>query len=273
MKLRYAGTCRLCGTGLPARAEAVYERATRTVRCITCAVVAKPVGIGQSQPDRTDPQPREDADRGIAGSSARREYERRKSKDEERLREKWGRLGGLAVALSDERQSTKAWERGTAGEERLGARLDSLASAEIAVLHDRRIPGTKANIDHIVVTTAGIWVIDAKRYKGRPELKIEGGILRPRVEKLLVGRRDCTKLVDGVIKQVELVRSVVGEVEVTGALCFVDADWPLIAGSFTTRNVHVLWPKRLARILREPSAGEVDVATVRDSLASRFECA
>jgi Nuclease-related domain len=176
----------------PAHAEAVYERATKTVRCITCAVVTEPVVNEESQPEPADPQPAEVADPGIAGSSARREYERRKAKDEERLREKWGPFGGLAVALSDERQSTKVWEHGAVGEERLGARLDSLASAEIAVLHDRRIPGTKANIDHIVVTKAGIWVIDAKRYKGRPELKIEGGILRPRVEKLFVGRRDCT---------------------------------------------------------------------------------
>lgn len=31
MKLRYAGVCRLCGTELPARAEAIYERASKTV--------------------------------------------------------------------------------------------------------------------------------------------------------------------------------------------------------------------------------------------------
>lgn len=36
MKLRYAGSCRLCGTELPARVEAVYERATKTVRCVEC---------------------------------------------------------------------------------------------------------------------------------------------------------------------------------------------------------------------------------------------
>lgn len=49
----------------------------------------------------------------------------------------------------------------------------------------------------------------AVRYKGRPELKIEGGILRPRVERLLVGRRDCTKLGDGLLKQITLVREAV----------------------------------------------------------------
>ncbi|MEI2671103.1 MAG: nuclease-related domain-containing protein [Marmoricola sp.] len=91
-------------------------------------------------------------DAGTAGSSARREYERRKAKDEERLRQKWGKLGGIAVALSDEKQSTKAWATGAVGEERLGARLDSLVSESIAVLHDRRIPGSKANIDHIAIT-------------------------------------------------------------------------------------------------------------------------
>lgn len=34
---------------------------------------------------------------------------------------------------------------------------------------------------------------------------MEGGILRPRTEKLLVGSRDCTKVVDGVLKRVALV--------------------------------------------------------------------
>jgi hypothetical protein len=145
-----------------------------------------------------------------------------------------------------------------------------VAAAGVAVLHDRRIPGSKANIDHIAITPGGIWVIDAKRYKGRPELKIEGGILRPRVEKLLVGRRACTKLVDGVLKQVEVVRHLVGDVPVTGALCFVEADWPLIRGAFSTRGVHVLWPKRLATVLTEQTAGDVDVARMRESIASRF---
>ena len=42
------------------------------------------------------------------GTSAQREYERRKANDEAKLRAKWGKLGGLAVALSDEKQSTKA---------------------------------------------------------------------------------------------------------------------------------------------------------------------
>lgn len=271
MRLRYAATCRLCGTELAARTEAIYEAETKTVRCLECNVATADVNDLPGINLAGDLSPSEAT--GTAGSSARREYERRKAKDEERLRQKWGRLGGIAVVLADERQSTKAWATGAIGEEKLGTRLDSLVSESIAVLHDRRIPGTGANIDHIVITQAGIWVIDAKRYKGRPELKVDGGFLRPRIEKVLVGRRDCTKLVDGVRRQVDLVREVVDDVPVVGALCFVEADWPLIGGSFTTREVHVLWPKRLAKVLFEGESADLDVVAIRDSVATRFKSA
>jgi hypothetical protein len=269
MKLRYAGICRLCGVELPARAEAIYERATRTVRCVACESTPPDLERMQSV---VDPEV-VPLDPGVAGASARREHERRKARDEERLRAKWGRLGKIAVALSDERQTTRVWQQGAIGEERLGARLDSLASGDIAVLHDRRIPGAKANIDHLVVTRGGVWVVDAKRYLGkRPELRIEGGILRPRVEKLIVGRRDRTKLVDGVLKQVGLVQDAVGDPGVRGVLCFVEPAWPVIGSSFTTRGVHVTRPPRLTKLLRADS-GDVDVRAVAALLAERFPSA
>jgi hypothetical protein len=219
------------------------------------------------------PAPASATSPGTAGASARREYERRKSQDEQRQRDKWGAFGGLAVAMSPERQRTKAWVQGAVGEERLGARLDSLISDDLAVLHDRRIPGTSANIDHLVVTRQGVWAVDAKRYKGRPERRIEGGILRPRVERLFVGRRDCTKLVDGVLKQVNRVHEAVPGVAVTGAICFVDADWPLVGRSFVTQNVHVLWPKKLLKSLANKSVGNVDVSTLCRLLAKQFPSA
>lgn len=106
------------------------------------------------------------------------------------------------------------------------------------MLNDRRISRTPANIDHLAVTPTGVYVIDTKRYQARPELKVEGGLFRPRVEKLLVGTRDCTKLVDGVLKQVGVVRELLNDdIPVHGVLCFVEADWPLIGGAFTTRGV------------------------------------
>ena len=168
-------------------------------------------------------------------------------------------MGGLIQALSDEPQSTKAWDTGALGEELVGGRLNELASDTLRVLHDRRIPGSRANIDHLAVTPTGVFVIDPKNYRGRPHLTIEGGLLRPRVEKLLVGSRDCTKLVDGVLKQVDIVRGVLDDqLPVHGVLCFLDADWPLFGGSFTTRGVEVIWPKKPYALLRadRPAGGE-----------------
>jgi hypothetical protein len=43
------------------------------------------------------------------------------------------------------------------------------------------------------------------------------------------------------------------------------ADWPLIGGDFTTRGVHVLWPKRLRALLGR-SAGGLDVAATAAAL-------
>jgi hypothetical protein len=267
MKLRYEGTCRVCGAYLPVGTDAIYERATRSVRCVDC--VPSPTEVIEDPALLTAEDEVPALETGVAGSSARREHERRRTSDEERLREKWGPLGGFAVALSDERQATRVWKQGAIGEERLGARLDELASENVAVLHDRRIPRTRANIDHLVITTGGVWVVDAKRYvEKRPELRVEGGILRPRVEKLLVGRRDQTKLVDGVLGQVALVRDVV-DVGVVGALCFVEADWPLFSRGFAIRSVHVVSPRRIVKLISE-STGVVDVPTTARRLAERF---
>ncbi|MET0432583.1 MAG: nuclease-related domain-containing protein [Cellulomonas sp.] len=214
-----------------------------------------------------------------AGASVRREYERRSAKREARIREAHPRLGGLILAISEEPRSTTAWARGARGEEILGRNLDGLEPRGVRVLHDRRIPRTRANIDHIAVAPTGVHVIDAKRYKGRPALRVEGGIIRPRVHKLMLGARDCTRLVDGMHKQLDVVQEVLDqagleEVPVQGALCFVDADWPLIGGSFVLRDVAVLWPKKLSERLTAP--GEMSpgrIATVHEALARALPAA
>lgn len=243
MRLRSAGTCRVCGSQLPARAEAIYERATRTVRCVSHEVSTPDAVPVKREPNLAVP---EVVDPGTAGASARREFDRRKAAREERIRAKHPKLGGLILAVSDDPQSTTAWNTGALGEERLGGGLNRLASETVRLLHDRRRPRSKANIDHLAVTPTGVFVIDAKKYRGRPHLKIDGGLFRPRVERLMIGSRDCTKLVDGVLKQVDVVRGFLEPcVPVHGVLCFVEADWPLLGGNFITRDVHALWPKKL----------------------------
>jgi hypothetical protein len=288
MRLRYAGDCRECGVTVAQGEQAVYDKAARKVLCLACADatpqaeaavviadrggavadhlavvnsgVAKP-DVGPLVEDRIPDAVAVSVDPGTAGASARREFERRAAKRERRIREKHPKLGGLILALTDDPQSTTAWRTGAAGEERLGGILDSLADRGVRVLHDRRIPRSRANIDHIAVGAAGVFVIDAKRYKGRPSLRVEGGILRPRTETLMVGGRRSNTLIDGMHKQLAVVQSVIGrEVPITGMVVFLGADWPLIGGAFVTQQVKVLWPKKAAETITQP--GTLDAAQI-----------
>ncbi len=90
----------------------------------------------------------------------------------------------------------------------------------------------------------------------------------------MIGARDRTKLADGVLGQVERVGAALGDesIDVSGVLCFIDADWPLIAPFFSTRGVRVVSPRRLSTILDEAS-GAVDVRKVRDRIAAAFPVA
>src|ERR1700709_487015 len=94
-----------------------------------------------------------------AGASARREGERRKANREARVHEHHPRLGGVILALRDAPQHERSWARGAGGEELVELALTKRCP-DVPVLHDRRIPGSRANIDHIGIAATGVWVID-----------------------------------------------------------------------------------------------------------------
>ncbi|MEC5151440.1 nuclease-related domain-containing protein [Cryobacterium sp. GrIS_2_6] len=267
---------------------ALYERETKTVACLTCAqdsAVAAASVAGPTERSTIDtdavtspePAPEElEVFGGTAGASAQREHDRRKDKRETRIRENHPHLGGLILALSDEPQSTRAWAVGAQGEVALGQRLDKLSGSGVHVLHDRRIPPTRANIDHIAVCPSGVSVIDAKKYQGRPRLQVEGGLIRRRTESLMVGSRNQDGLVAGVLKQVARVSAALADagmdgVPVQGMLCFVGADWPLLGGDFVIDGVQVLWPKKAVEHLQKTGPLNEPVALqIHRALASAF---
>jgi hypothetical protein len=74
---------------------------------------------------------------------------------------------GLAAEFWGRRSTTESWRKGAQGEERLGQLLDGLQRHCYVVLHDLAVPGSSANIDHLVIGPTGVWVIDAKNYNGR----------------------------------------------------------------------------------------------------------
>jgi hypothetical protein len=117
-----------CAAAHSAGAEAIYERARRR-------------SVAWSATNRQSRRPRSKSN-GEAGASARREYERRRDAREQRIRGEHPKLGGLILALSDDPQSTKAWERGAVGEELMAKRLADVPDT-FRVMHDRRIRGTR----------------------------------------------------------------------------------------------------------------------------------
>lgn len=211
------------------------------MRCVEC-------------PDRTTAEPQvKPVDAGIAGGSATREYERRMAKREAAVRAKWGdRIGGLIVKWGEPPQSTRSWRIGARGEEKLAAALATIDG--LRILNDRKVPKTRANIDHIAITRAGVFVIDAKNIRGRIHVRNEGWLWRPNW-RLFVGRRDVSKLAGGLDWQVEAVNHAFVAAgldplpEVTPVLCFIDGDWPFISAPHDYMGVRLESERSIQRLL------------------------
>jgi nuclease-like protein len=62
---------------------------------------------------------------------------------------------------------TLAWRHGAAGERRTARLLAPLERHGYQVFHDLAVPGSPANVDHVVVGPTGVYVIDSKRYRGQ----------------------------------------------------------------------------------------------------------
>jgi hypothetical protein len=190
-------------------------------------------------------------DSGSAGASAQREHDRRAANREARVRERFGRrFGGVLLAIVDEPQSTRAWAKGAHGERKLAESLARLPN--VIVLHDRSVPGTRGNIDHLVIAPAGLFVVDAKHYKGRLQIRDKGGLFRID-NRLYVGGRDCSSLAENLGWQVKAVQTRLESVEVamsvTPVLCFVDVDWPLLFRPESYRGVRLESPKSLRKLI------------------------
>ena len=272
IRLRYPAVCSVCGRDLPSGTNAFWSRAEGAATCLECPTAAVDAAERSEVSNRPAP-----LDRGVAGGSGRREQAKRRERREQHARQKLGRFGGVYLALTNEPQSTRAWGVGAVGEEKLGAFLDTLDDdRSVFVLHDRRIPGSRANIDHIVVSAGQVFVIDAKHYRGTVRKKDRGGLFSINY-RLYVGGRDRTRLVDGMAKQVAAVRAALGEpmmeefeLRLTPVLCFIEADWPLFARPFQLGGVWVDGPKSLGKRIEQ--LGHLEPEHVR-ALAKRVAAA
>ncbi|MBV9660324.1 MAG: NERD domain-containing protein [Acidimicrobiales bacterium] len=54
------------------------------------------------------------------------------------------------------------WLRGAAAEEATARVLERLPPRKWTVWHDLRVPGSRANIDHVAIGPTGVWLVDTK---------------------------------------------------------------------------------------------------------------
>ncbi|WP_328493484.1 NERD domain-containing protein [Streptomyces sp. NBC_00414] len=77
------------------------------------------------------------------------------------------------------RRAHNSWAAGAAGEARTARLLAPLVRrGHAVVLHDRAVPGSRANLDHLVFTAAGAAYVDTKNWtSGKSWLTVRDGVL------------------------------------------------------------------------------------------------
>jgi hypothetical protein len=63
-------------------------------------------------------------------------------------------------------EQVRSWQRGAQGERRTARLLDRLVRDGYVVFHDLAVPGSPANVDHLVIGPSGVFVIDSKQWTG-----------------------------------------------------------------------------------------------------------
>jgi Nuclease-related domain len=193
------------------------------------------------------------------GASARRDDERLNRDDDAHVLRERRFIGLLIERMQEESTTVRPWERGASGERIVGARLDRIT--DIEVLHDRKMPGSRATIGHIAVGPGGVYVIEAKLYGSM--VKHRGAKVLRHDRRVRISGHDETLLVAKIGTQVNAISRALFEtpIPVTAALCFVDAQWPLPAEPFMLNGVWVGWPDALADLVGRP--GLLDAEAMR----------
>jgi hypothetical protein len=182
-------------------------------------------------------------------------------------------IGGLAAMVAGwglrfrPSVDAVAWRQGAAGERRTARLLDPLERHGWAVLHDLAVPGSRANIDHLVIGPGGVFVIDSKHYRGRLQLDRSG--------RLWHGGYPLTSALRAVDFEADQAAQVLPDsgVAVVPIVAVHDAQVP--GGKVVADGVPVLPARRLPRMLRAlPTVLSPErVAWLADQARVRFHAA
>jgi hypothetical protein len=121
------------------------------------------------------------------------------------------------------------------------------------ILNDRAIPGRRSNIDHVVIASSGVWIVDSKLWKGLIQVKTVGGMTSV-TQRLYVDGRDQSSHTEKIYSEVIPIANLLGDpgIPIQPALVFVDGDWgpgvtlrALRNQPYEMLSVMVAWPKAL----------------------------
>ncbi|MEV0588491.1 nuclease-related domain-containing protein [Nonomuraea sp. NPDC050310] len=92
-----------------------------------------------------------------------------------------GVTAGVLAAIADtvyrarNSSSVPAWRRSSVAERRTEAQLRKLERSGYRTLHARAIPGTEAQIDHLVIGPTGVYAVDSEKWDKRLPIRVQMG--------------------------------------------------------------------------------------------------
>jgi hypothetical protein len=174
-------------------------------------------------------------------------------------------VAGLALRFRTSPE-TRAWRRGAVGERRTARLLARLERHGWAVLHDLAVPGSRANIDHLVIGPGGVFVVDSKLYSGKLHLAPGGSLWH--------GRYPMGPVLRAVRFEADQAAQVLAPgVEVVPLVAVHGAQVPW--GKLVADGVPVVAARRLPELLRHLPAvlGPERVAGLANQARVRFHAA
>ncbi|MEW9521867.1 nuclease-related domain-containing protein [Streptomyces tubercidicus] len=136
---------------------------------------------------------------------------------------------------------------GRIGEQRTAKLLQPLAGEGWHILHDRALPTGKANVDHVLISPAGVLlVLDSKMWRRDWPVRLEGG-------RLMRGPRDETGDAEKAGAIAARAAAALGLSRPTCLLVVHNA--PVAGGGFHVGDVSVIPADRLLELLRHNANG------------------
>jgi hypothetical protein len=153
------------------------------------------------------------------------------------------------------------------GERRTARLLGPLERQGWAVLHDLAVPGSRANVDHLVVGPGGVFVVDSKQYRGRLQLDSSG--------RLWHGRYPLTPSLQSVSFEADRVAQVLPDPGVAVVPIVVVHGAQVPWGKVVVEGVPVVTARRLPSLLRALPAvlGPERIAGLANEARVRFYAA